>query len=302
MRERDEVISSLFPATTSLYRKLGWELAGAYVGRRIECRALVGLEGTEPQRLRRAEPEDVPRIRACYERIAPGLPGFLDRHDPAWYFLEKTFDDYFSYLYEGDDGRVEGYVVYEHLPPEPGTFGFVIRVKDWAAQSASAAKTLFWMLGSSSTTAAGIRYVSSPEDALLVNLGEQVERVWGDVRWMTRIVDPPGAIAQRGFSEALEVDVPFVLDEIGATDEAASLADNAGAWRLTVSKGEGRPERASREDRPRMGVGAFAALYTGWGDTGKLERAGLLSGGTASQRSLLDGAFAGATPWLPEEF
>ena len=46
----------------------------------------------------------------------------------------------------------------------------------------------------------------------------------------------------------------------------------------------------------------FSSLYTGWADTAALERAGLLSGGSAEQRAALDAAFAGSPPWMLDEF
>jgi len=46
---------------------------------------------------------------------------------------------------------------------------------------------------------------------------------------------------------------------------------------------------------------AFASLYSGWAQTATLARAGLLQGGSAVERALLDAAFAGSTPWLSEE-
>ena len=104
--------------------KLGWELAGAYVGRRIECRELLGLRGVEPTRLRRAEQSDVPRMRACYERLAPTVNGFLDRVDGSWYFAEKKFSEYYTYLFMSERDEVEGYIVYQQAPPEDGAFGF----------------------------------------------------------------------------------------------------------------------------------------------------------------------------------
>lgn len=185
-----------------------------------------------------------------------------------------------------------------------GRFRHTIRVRDWMAGSRGALASLFWTLGSGSTQAEIVAYASSPEDALLLLLDDQLERVHGDIRVMTRIVDPAGAIAQRGFAEALSVDVPFVLVERGATGEAASLAANAGAWRLQLSGGDGRLERTGDDapGAPRLSAGGLAALYTGWAPTALLARTGLLEGGRPDQRAALDAAFAGPTPWLPEEF
>ncbi len=94
------------------------------------------------------------------------------------------------------------------------------------------------------------------------------------------------------------------LRECEACAEDAPLASNDGWWSLCVSKGEGRllPANAGRGDAVDLGIGAFASLYTGWAQSATLERAGLLRGGSAETRALLDAAFAGPTPWMPEEF
>lgn len=304
MRSRGEVISTLFPGTTGLYRKLGWELSGAFVIRHIACSALRQLPRPAGGRIERAERADLSRLRACYERVAPTINGFLDRPDASWRSLERLWDELFVYLSLDARGELDGYLAYAQEPPLAGEHGYTIRVRDWMAESRGALASLFWTLGSSSTQAAVVVYRSSPEDPLLLLLDDQVERVWGDIRFMTRVVDPVGAVAQRGFAPALELDVPLVLDEQGVAGPAAGLAANAGAYRLQVAKGEGRLVRTGEDapGAPRLGAGAFASLYSGWGQCAFLERAGLLTGGSVGDRDGLDAAFAGPTPWLPEEF
>lgn len=302
MRAHGEVISTLHPATAALYRKLGWELSGAYVLRHVDCQALRQLPVPRARRLERAAPEDLPRIRACYERVAPTINGFLDRSDAIWCFLEDFFDEFFVYLSLDPAGEVDGYVAYTQGPPQAGEHGFTIRVRDWIAESRTALLALFWSLGSASTVTGVVRYPSSPEDPLLLLLEDQVERVYHDVRLMTRIVDPEGAVRQRGFAAALDLEVPFVLEECGGPAEP--LSGNAGAYLLSLSGGGGQLERIAKapSDAPRLTVAAFASLYTGWAGAALLERTGLLCGGSRDHRAALDAAFAGPTPWLLQEF
>ena len=304
MRARHEVVSTLHPGTTGLYRKLGWELAGAYAIRHVSCAALRNLSVPVERRIVRAEPSDRARVRACYERVAPTINGFLDRNESRWYYLEKAFDEFFIYLALDAAGEVAGYIAYRHEAPLAGELGYTIRVHDWMAETREALAALFWTVGSGSTQAAIVAYESSPEDPLLMLVDDQVERVHYDVRVMTRMVDAAGAVAERGYARALDVDLPLVIEECGASEQAAMLADNAGAWRLQVAKGEGRLERTAQEapEAPRISVAGLASLYTGWAPTAFLERAGLLSGGSPEVREALDAAFAGPTPWVSEEF
>jgi predicted acetyltransferase len=135
------------------------------------------------------------------------------------------------------------------------------------------------------------------DDSLLFAAPEQALETLAQIRWMTRVLDAPAAVAARGFSEALELEVPLVLRD-------PLLPENEGAFVLRVRKGQGELARASRAsaDAPRLTIGGFASLYTGFAQTPRLERVGLLEGGTPAQRAALDAAFAGAAPVCQDEF
>lgn len=302
MRERGECVSSLFPATTALYRKLGWELAGAYVIRRIPTRSLRQLPAPAAGRVRSARREDVPAIKALYASLAPTIPGFLERGEPQWYYLDALWDEFSVYVSVGAQGEIDGWVAYRQLATPPQGSGFVVQVRDLFATSREAFTSLHALLGSTSTQAETIEYKSSPEDPLLLLLPEQHEAVHGDIRWMLRIVDPAAAIEARGFADGLALGVDFSLSEPERAAALPALSANSGAWHLEVSKGKGHLSRATGDPSLRVGAGAFGSLYSGWAQTATLARTGLLSGGTPAERAALDAAFAGPTPWLPEEF
>jgi predicted acetyltransferase len=246
MHARGEVVSALYPATTQLYRRAGWELAGAHVMRRIRARDLVrGAQRPRAGRVRRATRDDLPAIRALYARVARESNGFL-------------------------------------------------RLYELLGVDREALSGLWWLVGSSSSQAPLVLYPGGPEDSLPLLLPDQDERVVGDIRWMLRVVDAPGAVAQRGFPPGLEVEIALSLVD-------ALVAENAGAFVLRVSKGEGRLETGGSGGL-RLGVGAFSALYTGWATPAVLARTGLLAGGSAEERARLDAAFAGPTPTMLDEF
>jgi predicted acetyltransferase len=108
------------------------------------------------------------------------------------------------------------------------------------------------------------------------------------------VVDVAGAVAARGFPAGLSLAVAFELED-------ALVPENAGAWRLLVEGGRGALERGGAGG-PRLDVGGFSSLYTGWSTSAGLARAGRLSGGSAEERARLDAAFAGPTPWMLDEF
>lgn len=296
MRERGEVISSLFPAVTRLYRGLGWEIAGSYLWRSVAPRSLGSLERPAKGRLRPGGAADLERLRACYTRFAAAQNGQVDRSENWWRRLVELWDERSVFVAEGQGGEVEGYVVYQQLDGEWSAIGgpFRIAVYDLVAVTRDASLALWRLLGSWASQATQIVYRGPAEDPLLLLLPEQELSVVAEIRWMTRVVDARGAVAARGFSPGIEVEVPFELRD-------ALLAENRGHFVLRVRDGRGQLEPGGRGG-PSLAIGAFSSLYTGWASVEMLRRAGQLEGGSDAQRAALDGAFAGPTPWMADEF
>ena len=291
MRDGGDALSSLYPANLRLYRGLGWELAGGYAIRQIQARHLLLLERAEPGLVRRAEPGDLPAIRECYRRFALGVNGMHDC-DARWWELENDFASYYVYVAVDADGLVQGALVYEQFSDRGGGY-YRIQVHRVFALNRRSTMALWWMLGTSSSQAGEIYYPAPPEDPLMLLLPEPRVATRFAGQWMLRVIDPQAAIATRGFKTGVEAEVDFHLDD-------ADLSANAGAWRLSVSGGEGRLERTERA-RLRLGIGAFSSWYSGWSDAATLERAGLVDD-AGTEGALLDACFGGRTPWMMDEF
>ena len=296
MRERGEVISSLYPATTSLYRGLGWEVAGTTLVRRVAPATVQALPAPDAGRLRPAGVDEIVALRACYEQLARGVNGFVDRSENWWGRLAHAWKDRRVYVAEGDRGEVEGYLVYRQIDGEHSAFGgaWVLGVDDVVANTRDAALALWRLLGSWASQAQQIIYRGTAEDPLLLLLPEQSLEVVAEVRWMTRMVDAVGAVDARGFSPGVEVEVHVALRD-------PELSDNDGRFVLTVSEGRGRLEPGG-SGAVTLDVGPFSALYTGWASTSLLARAGRIAGGTREDRAALDAAFGGPVPWMLDEF
>jgi predicted acetyltransferase len=297
MRARGEVISTLFPATTSFYRALGYELAGATVLHQVSPRSLRSIRGPNSLETRRLEKDDDPTgIRRCYQRVAPGINGWLDRDDHRWQSLWAWWHaGHYVYAYESPAGEVEAYLVYRHEPNPPGASGdFALRIEQIVAATPEGLRTAWRTLASFDTLVEVITFGASPEDALLMLMAEQLTSVRGQVRWLSRIVDIQAAVAARGYPPSLKIEVPLTVDD-------AILPENSGTWTLRVSEGEGSLEPGGG-DGPRLGIGALSSLYSGWASTATLARSGLLEGGSPAQLRALDAAFAGPTPWMMDEF
>jgi predicted acetyltransferase len=296
MRERGEVISSLFPATTRLYRGLGWELAGSYLWRGVAPRTLQALARPTDVTLRPGSAADLEALRPCYARYARSQNGQLDRPEAWWRRLVSFWDERSVFVADGPDGAPQGYVVYRQLDGDWSVLGgpFRIAVYELAATTLAASLALWRMLGSWATQASQIVYRGPAEDPLLLLLPEQELSVLAEVRWMTRIIDVEGALAARGFAPGLALEVPFSLRD-------PQLPANDGNFVLSVRDGRGRVERGGRGG-PALAIGALSSLYTGWASASMLRRAGRLEGGSDVHCAALDAAFAGSTPWMVDEF
>ena len=111
--------------------------------------------------------------------------------------------------------------------------------------------------------------------------------------WMTRVVNVPGALATRGYADAVDAELHVrVHDDV--------LPANDGAFVLRVAGGKAEVERGGT-GALRIDVRGLAPLYTGYASPDELVAAGYAE---ADERSLLTAAaiFGGPAPWLADFF
>ncbi|MBW3615640.1 MAG: GNAT family N-acetyltransferase [Actinobacteria bacterium] len=292
MRERGEVISGLYPASTQLYRKAGFELGGAFTHREFQTRSLHHIQAPGGLRARRAKVGDLPAIKECYRRFAATQPGWLDRPDVWWERLlpVENFDEHHVYVVGAGGGAIRGYVRYVHIPKEP--WGYNVQVQELCAEEPEVVLALWRLVGSSSTQAEFVKAVAPPETPLLLLLPDQEMKTPAEIRWMTRIVDAPGAVAARGYSPAVRVSV-----DIEVADDHCDW--NQGRWRLIVEDGRGVLDKGGAGE-VAMSVNALATLFTGYASATTLQQAGLLASPSPDALAELTAAFSGPTPWCAD--
>ncbi|MBW8486530.1 GNAT family N-acetyltransferase [Actinomadura parmotrematis] len=265
-------VSALFPATTPLYRALGWEHAGSDDWAEFPAEALRGLGGGAAVDVRPIGPEDVEEalavLRAVYrdnrllgavDRKADGLRFYLDVPGEYHYLAP---DGLLTYRWAGEE-RLE-----------------VVRL---LAGSEATLRALWALVGSGSSTARTVRARLGAHDPLLWALRERHPVTVQRDPWMLRLVDAPAAVAARGYPNGVTAEVPLRVED-------PHLPANTGSWTLSVAGGEGRLERSpERPGAAEVGPNGLAALYAGVPE-GTLRRAGLLRGGPLGA---LGAAFAG---------
>jgi len=284
-RELGFPVSVLYPATVPVYRRTGWEVAGAQTRITITARVLRELRGSGVE-IREAGPGDAARMLAIMrEQYAAGRvngPRDYDTHEFA-----GELDDSHVIACIADDG----FAVY-------GWEGKDIVVYQLVAGSAATARALWAVVGSSSSVVERIAAYVGPDDPIHQLLGECVVERLKQTRWMLRLLDVEAALKRRGYPVGLHVEVPLVLQD-------DLLPGNAVAGRLQVADGSGAlivdAGVADDPDAVRLGANGLAALYAGT-STASLQGSGLIFGGGAEQLARLDSAFVGRPAYLLDYF
>ncbi|MDT7537139.1 MAG: hypothetical protein QOI82_724 [Actinomycetota bacterium] len=288
MRAAGQPISVLFPTGVGVYRPVGWEVVGSLDDTRIATRDLKPWHAADEVAVRTAAPADVAAIRKLY--LGLGVNGLLTREGPEFPAgAEAVLEHDVVALAEDVDGGAVGYTSYSR-----GT-GYressELRIWEFVNRNGAAAAALLRSLVSWSTVASNVLWRGSTAE-LARHIAGPVPSPTRRQPWMLRIVDAPGAVGRRGFTEGIEVDASFVLDD-------PDITEHAGGWRLKVADGRGSLEPlTSTAGLPRLHVRGLALLYAGVADVSALLRAGLLDHPVGG----LDRAFAGQEPQILDYF
>jgi predicted acetyltransferase len=272
-----DAVSALYPATTSLYRSLGYEHAGAQYNVTLPAGSLRDIRPSGPVKLRRMGPGDAAEVLSVLHRVhgAARASGPISWDERTWSHWLGDEDDF---LYLADDG----YVVYRWS-------GDDMRVDNLVAGSAETTRALWSMVGSSSSVTRNVMASLAPDDPVLWLLRERSNEQVKQVRWMFRVLDLAAAVERRGYPEHLGRDAVVTVDD---------PLRGGGTWRLEFGGGSGA---ATPVDEPgvALSVNGFSALYAGI-PAATLRLSGLMSGDDRYDETL-DAAFA-AKPYMLDYF
>lgn len=288
-RERGLVLSTLYPSTYGLYRKAGYELAGCHCRSTLELRALgrsrrsASIEPLEDG----AEPE----VEALYREVARRRNGYLDRGPYVWNRVRRPEREPARGFAAMRRGEIEGYVFLR--PALAATMPMELVLSDFVARTPEAVHTLYAFLSDHVSTAARATYTGGPVDARLMALPERVSKTTIEEYWMLRIVDVRAALLGRGYP-AIDASIAFEVED-------DLLPDNSGTYSLRVEGGIPHVDNERGVPVVRLGVGALAALYSGFASPWELHHTGSLDA-DARALALLTLLFCGTPPSLPDFF
>ncbi len=279
-------IATLYPATTTFYRRAGFERVAQ---RLIYELPLAALNLREPTiEAVPIDDADLVRLHAVYAQRAAQSSGFIDRPDMLWKRLQTPEGKRSYSVAAVRDGVLEGYVTFLHA-----TWGEPLIVRDLVALTPAAGRRLLQVLGDHRSVIENVRLPGAPYDPLLFQLPEQRQRLHNAIDLMLRIIDVPTALMARGYSRD-------VSDELHLAVADDLLPWNNGRFVLQVADGVGHVTPGG-QGRLQLHIRELAALYSSYFTPAELQLARSL---TADESSLCIATqlFAGPRPWLPDMF
>jgi predicted acetyltransferase len=289
-RERGVALSMLYPSTFTLYRGLGYELAGSLCRFTLQLRTL-GRERRRGLPVRALDAERGPAVEALYREVARERNGYLDRCPYVWGRVRTPArEPSRCFGVEGEQGLV-GYVqaraaVLRRNPLE-------LSLSDFVVKSPLALSSLLRFLAEHTSTVERVSWHGGPGDARMLGLPERGFSTTLEEYWMLRVVHVERALLERGyppFDAALDLDVS---DEL--------LPENARVYALRVNGGVATLGKPGGAPRVRLSVSALAALYSGFTSPAELVLLGQLAADEAAA-SALGALFAGPAPTCADFF
>lgn len=287
-------VSTLYPATITLYRKVGYELAGGHYSLRLP------LDSLSVREIREKEGKIVPVTSGDRERLAKVLTptarphdGNLDRGPYVWnrIFSPRLMT---THAFAADfDGEFEGYVVLRATDGSHPPF-HELTISDLVAKTPRAMRRLLCFLADHRSLAKMAEWTGDPHEPFLALLPEKTYQIQQLEHWMLRVVDPRAALEARGY----RCDRPIAL-EVELEDR--EIPENSGRFRLELEGGRAQLTSARGGPRLRAKIGAFSALYAGFQPASVLAQLGWIEGDAAAIEAA-ELIFAGRSPWMREMF
>jgi predicted acetyltransferase len=256
MHARGDAITALYPTTATLYRQVGYEVAGWWAITDVPVAAIATRgAGESTVTVRPGSYED---LDAAYDRAAPANNGWLQRSErfraTAQFDFQHSTEAKAIYRAERD-GALVGAIAYRAVRDGAGRV-FDVATSQLAATDRAALRSLLRLVAAHGTMAECLR-TTLPGD-LLVPVVDQAQllRRRAQFPWMLRFVDVGRAIAARGYPEGLEFEVQ--LDLGGDTE----LPHNNGRFVLQVRGGKGELSSGGRGTRP-VHLAELAMAYSG---------------------------------------
>jgi predicted acetyltransferase len=293
-RRDGKVISTLYPATVTVYRRLGYEYAGIYTEYRIPTRDLP--RDTSKVEVDEFRDEDLEALKACYRRYAATQNGPAEGDDDQWWqrrVLRRGFTEgqTRAAIVRGPDG-VEGYAPFA-LEDIPTDWGYRLEGSHLVATTPAAAGALLGYFRRFASVGMEMAWHGPPNEPLALLIPEQTLKADWIFRNMSRLLDVPAALEARGYPE-VDGEATIAVDD-------PLFEENRGPFRIVAEGGSVKVVQDDVPARRPVPIGLLTALYTGYLSPADLVQLGALDQDDPGL-AFLGRLFAGPVPWAPDFF
>lgn len=282
-------LAGLYPATQTLYRKVGFEQAGARYDIKGPLWALP--RGSRELPMRPLRGDDLPVVQRLYTEQARHTPGYLDRGRYIWNRVQNLRGTPASGYVVEERGEVTGYAfVIRNRKPN---FHYDLMLTDWGAKTPGAMRRLIEFFRDHGSMAEDLTFYGSESSPLLLMLEEPRFTATVNLWWMTRILDVIAALTARGYPA-----LPHTELHLEVRDEL--FRKNNGRFVLEVSGGEARVSPGGT-GALSCDIRALVPLYTGHRSASALAGIGAISA-TADALATANALFAGPAPSIADMY
>jgi predicted acetyltransferase len=292
--QRGALISTLFSSALRVYRKFGYEMIAQSVMVEVPSTVLAAVPRPETMETRRAAAADFDGIRAVYNSWASEQNGPLSRRGVSFTATAEDFISSFTGVTVAVDtaGVICGFVSWNRGQGfgEGGSIG----VADLLATCADAYRALLSVIGSFTSITAWVKIDTSGDDLGRLFLPSTPWKVIESHPYMLTILDVAESLNRRKYPLGMTATLHFAV-------QGNFLAENDGAYELTVSAGQAKCSDADQANRTLTPQG-LALLYAGTQSCANLRMAGHLTGGDITEDLDWDALFGGRQRHIRDRF
>lgn len=286
--DRGVPISTLYPATQRLYRKVGYEQGGSRCIWELPIESINKRDRTLPiHKVKIIQPET---FQELYRQQAKQINGHLDRNLAIWQRTCNPKDELISAYLVGDESQPEGYIICSQKSEGNNSS---LRIWDWVALTQTAIDCMWTFIADHRSQINDAKWVSGAIDPRLLLLPEQTAKITNYSLWFLRIINLVKALTLRGYPQGVEAEL-----HLAVKDER--LPENNGNFILTVSGQKGEVTKGGRGDL-QFDIRSLVPLYTGLFTPLQLKLTGQLKG-TDKAILIATQLFAGEHPWMADFF
>lgn len=282
-------ISALYPATQTLYRKVGYEQGGSYCRWKLPINNLRLQDRQLP--IRKIDLSDRTIFENIYNQQAQLNNGNLARHSAIWHRVTESSKEEATYAYLiGSESAPEGYLIFTQKLKEKKT---AIAIKDWVILTPEAAKGLWTFIADHRSQINEVYWQGSLLNPFMLLFPEQTAKIAWQMIWMLRIINVPLALSKRGYPMGLEAELHLDIQD-------NLLAANNRKFCLKVSDGRGKVTQGGKGNF-QINIRGLASLYTGFMTARQLQQVGYLNP-TTEELEIATLLFSGSHPWMADFF